>query len=78
MPVGHGTRACDSTCCRHIDAGILMAGLTSEATVFPVSGHPGVFAGVAGRVAAPLRMYEAHRVTRDRHSQGLRLSCCRL
>jgi hypothetical protein len=39
------------------------------------SGHPGVFAGVAGRVAAPLRMYESKSAMQNRRNQGLRLSC---
>jgi hypothetical protein len=43
-----------------------------------LTGHRGTLAcsaGVAGRVAAPLRMYEAHAAMQNRRSQGLRLSC---
>ncbi len=66
MPRGMEHELATAIRCRHIDA-VLLA-----------SGHPGVSAGVAGRVTAPLRMYEPHRAMHDRRSQGLRLSCAGL
>jgi hypothetical protein len=72
MPMRHGTRACDSTCCRHIDA---WPTTTARWVGVPGIGAPWRVAGVAGRVAAPLRMYESKRAMQNRRSQELRLSC---
>jgi hypothetical protein len=73
MPTGAwNTRLRQHLRCRHIDAGIATATMRSASLA---SGHPGVFAGVAGRVTAPLRMYESESATQNRRSQELRLSC---
>lgn len=70
MPAWHGTRACDDTCHRHIDA---LGDFVTDARPTRHRGTLACSAGVAGRVAAPLRMHE--RIVTRRQAQPKDCAC---